>query len=64
MDDPLRFIGHDERAPPSGHDKHAPPNFLSEGPACRVRLPPAFRLFVQGREQIFSEPGATVIMEA
>jgi len=24
MDDPLRFIGHDERAPPSGHDKHAP----------------------------------------
>jgi len=26
MDDPLRFIGHDKRAPPSRHERHARPN--------------------------------------
>jgi len=25
LDHPSQFIGHDERAPPSGRDNHAPP---------------------------------------
>jgi hypothetical protein len=36
MDNPLRFIGHDERAPPNGHDKRAPPSFDVIAPLRRL----------------------------